>query len=665
MLITDERFYCFELDSGFEGLEGIGDTFKSEGVAAAEKQLAAMVRRVVRAEDYLSRVPYYERENAWYHRGEDDYAVSERIMTGRMISCGFEYQFPNGVIDWEHNPTDNGLKEWTWQLSRHHEWRCLAHCYRETGDEKYTEAYKKFFYSWIEQAICPESARGGDTHCWRTLEAGLRMVKIWHYTFFSFLRSPLIDDHFIATYMKSIWEHGYRLRPSTSVANWLTSELTGLAHIGILYPFLKQAEEWKQYALRRLDEEIDLQFYPDGFHYELTTGYHGVVTANYRYLLDIAGAMDEKLPEGLFKKFEVMYELFPKVVAPDLKTPALNDGGRASAEAGCKDGAKYFPHREDYRYFATRGAEGKLPDYTSAALPYSGMAAMRTDWSPKAVWFFMESAPYGRGHQHEDKLNVNMFAYGKDVLSDPGSYSYDSSEMRKFILDTRSHNCALVNGEGQRRRKTYRWVNEQIRERSNLRWNFTEAYDTVSGEYNEGFGEALMPVTHKRKVIFFKKGIADSKPFAVVIDRLSSDDGVEREFAVSYQMNVQPYTVDGCTYTADHGDGVTFSIIGAVEPKVIVAQTEPIYIGWRPKHAAGGTNPEHYPAPCLQYVRSGASARIVTVLYPSDDGRVAIKEVIAGASVDDTMITLVFDDGSVVMIDENDYPCYSDGAETF
>jgi len=665
MLIKDERFYCSELDEAFPGLEGIGDTFKNSGVAAAEKQLAGVVRRVVRADDYLAKVPYYDRENAWYHSGEDDYAVSERIMTGRMISCGFEYQFPNGIIDWEHNPTDNGLREWTWQLSRHHEWRCLAHCYRETGDEKYTEAYKKFFYSWIEQAICPENARGGDTNCWRTLEAGLRMVKIWHYTFFSFLRSPLIDDHFIATYIRSVCEHGYRLRPSTSTANWLTSELTGLAHIGILYPFLSKAAEWKEYALRRLDEEIDLQFYPDGFHYELTTGYHGVVTANYRYLLDITLAMDEKLPEGLVGKLEVMYEMFPKMVAPDLKTPALNDGGRASAEAGCTDGAKYFPHREDYKYFATRGSEGKLPGYTSAALPYSGMASMRTSWESDAVWFFMESAPFGRGHQHEDKLNVNMFAYGKNVLSDPGSYSYDSSEMRRFILDTRSHNCALVNGEGQRRRKNYRWRPEQIRERSDLRWNFTEEADTVSGEYNEGFGEELMPVTHKRKAIFFKKGLCGSHPFVLVIDRLSSDDGVAREFAVSYQMNVQPYTVEGKTYTADHGDGVSFSIIGSVEPTVLLAQTEPIYIGWRPKHAAGGTNPEHYPAPCLQYVHNGVSARNVTLLYPSDNGRVAIKEVMAGECVDDTKIVLTFDDGSVVMLDENDYPCYGDGKETF
>ena len=656
MLITDERFFCCELDESFAGLEGIGVTFKEKGLAAAEKQLGDFVRANMRADDYF-KTPYYARENAWYHKGEDDYAVADRIMTGRMISCDFEYQFPNGKVDWELNPTENGLREWTWQLSRHHEWRCLAHCYKETGDKKYVRAYVDFLMSWCEQAICPEKAPGGATQCWRTLEAGLRMIKIWHYCFFTFYKCPEVTDHVITTYMKSIWEHGYRLRPSTSAANWLTTELTGLAHIGMLYPFFKNSAEWKEYALRRLDEEIEIQFYPDGFHYELTTGYHGVVTANYRYLLDICAALGEKLPEGLFKKLEVMYDMYPKLIAPDWKTPALNDGGRAGAVIGCADGARYFPERSDYKYFASGGKEGKLPDYTSVAMPYSGMAAMRTDWSADAVWFFMESAPFGRGHQHEDKLNVNMFAYGKNVLSDPGSYSYDSSEMRKFILDTRSHNCALVDGQGQRRRKTYKWTNDMIKQRSNLKWRFTGAIDAVEGVYNEGFGEELINVTHSRKAVFFKQGVNGSQPFALVVDRLVSGDGNEHEYAVSYQMDVQPYGVIGKIFTADHGDGVTMSVIGAKAPDVVVAQKEPIYMGWRPKHGEGGVDREHYPAPCLRYIENGLSARIVTVLYPSNNANVAVKEVVASNDVADTLVKLVFTDASEVIINENDYPC--------
>ena len=662
MFITDERFFCEELDTSVKGLEGIDENYKNNGLASAEKQLADFVYANMRSDDYF-KTPYYERENAWYHKGEDDYAVCERVMKYRMISCDYEYQFEGGRIDWEFNPTPNGLKEWTWQLSRHHEWRCLAHCYKETGDRKYAKAYVDFLMSWCEQAICPEKAPGGATQCWRTLEAGLRMIKIWHYCFFTFYKCPEVTDHVIATYMKSVWEHGYRLRPSTSAANWLTTELTGLAHIGMLYPFFKNSAEWKAYALRRLDEEIDLQFYPDGFHYELTTGYHGVVTANYRYLLDICDALGEKLPDGLFGKLEGMYDMFPKLVAPDWKTPALNDGGRAGAVAGCADGARYFPDRSDYKYFASGGKEGTPPDYTSAAMPYSGMAAMRTDWSRDAVWFFMESAPFGRGHQHEDKLNVLMYAYGKDVLPDAGSYSYDSSEMRKFILDTRAHNCALVDGQGQRRRKTYRWTNDMIKQRSNLKWHFTGAIDTVEGEYNEGYGEELIKVTQTRKAVFFKEGVGGSAPFALVIDRFKSDDGLPHEYAVTYQMDIQPYTVNDGVYTADHGDGVTMSVVGSVDPDIVVAQKEPIYMGWRPRHGEGGVDREHYPAPCLRYIASGMSARVVTALCPARNGAVTVVGIVSESDPESYRITLKLSDGSAVTVNENDYPCGFDSEE--
>ena len=662
MLITDEKFFCEELDTSVKGLEGIDVTFREKGLAAAEKQLAQFVRANVRADDYF-KTPYYERENAWYHSGEDDYAVAERIMTGRVISCGYEYQFPNGKIEWSYNPTPNQYREWTWQLSRHHEWRCLAHCYKETGDPKYARAYVDFLMNWCEQAICPESASGGATECWRTLEAGLRMIKIWHYCFFTFYKTPEVTDHVITTYMKSVWEHGYRLRPSTSAANWLTTELTGLAHIGMLYPFLRKSAEWKEYALRRLEEEIEIQFYPDGFHYELTTGYHGVVTANYRYLLDICAALGEKLPDTLHQKLEVMYEMFPRLVAPDWKTPALNDGGRAGAVGGCADGAKYFPERSDYVYFASNGKEGTPPAFTSSVMPYSGMASLRTSWDKKAVWFFMDSGPFGRGHQHEDKLNVLMYAYGKDVLSDSGSYAYDRSEMRHFIIDTRSHNCALVDLCDQRRRKTYRWTNDMIKQRSNLKWSFTGAIDAIEGVYDEGFGEELIPVTQTRKCIFFKEGISGTAPFALVIDRFASGDGKPHSYDVIYQMNVQPYTLGERRYDADFGDGVTMSVIGSAEMNAVVGQKTPIYMGWRPDHSKSGTDHEHFPAPCLCFNAKGETARVVTALYPSEGKGKMIASVEASDDVASTEIVLVLDDGQRVTVNEADYAVSGDGEE--
>ena len=674
MLITDERFFCEELDLGIKGLEGIDVTFKEKGLEAAEAQFAKFIKGYLKPDMYF-RMPYYGRENAWAKQEEDDYAAAERILKGELCSVGYFTKFPDTKsVIWDSNPTANQYCEWTWQLSRHHEWRCLGRCYRETGDERYTQAFIDFVMSWCEQAVCPEKTNlwssGVANRCWRTIEAGIRMTKNWHYAIHAFYKSPLMTDHVITTIFKSIWEHGYRLRNFCTAANWLIMELSGLAHICMLYPIFVKSPDWTEYAFRRLSEEIDVQVYPDGFQYELSTGYHGTVAGNYNWVINTAKAMEYKIPKAVSKNLERTFEMYMKLCRPNGTTPNLNDGSEAGAKGACTMGVSYFPYREDFRWFATDGKEGTAPDYTSVAMPWSGMASMRTGWGKKDVWFFMESAPFGKGHQHEDKLNVLMYAYGKDVLKDMGNYAYDTSDMRRYILDTRAHNCAMVDDLDQRRRPKYRWEPSDISKRSDLKWAFTGAIDVVEGIYNEGYGESFIPVTHKRKSVFFKEGLNGSLPFALVIDRLTSDDGSEHKYSVSYQMNVEPYKVEDKTYTADFGDGVTMSVIGSVAPDVVVAQKTPVFMGWRPDHSGLGMDPvevrneqEHKPAPCLRYHAYGDKKRIVTVLYPSNNGEVAIKDIVISEDFDDTAIKLVFADGSEVILNENDYVASVDSDE--
>lgn len=574
------------------------------------------------------------------------------------MSCGYMHEFPGAEVDWESNPTYNQYKEWTWQLSRHHEWRCLGRCYRETNDERYAETFVKFLLSWCKQATCPENVSGGATNCWRTIEAGIRMTKNWHYALHAFYKSPAMTDHAICTYYKSIWEHGYRLRNFCTGANWLIMEMTGLLHIGVLYPCFNEAEAWKEYAFKRLVDEIDLQIYPDSFQYELSTGYHGVSLQNYIWSMNICKAMEVDSPKEYIDGLSRLYEMYLKLMQPDGKLPDLNDGGRTSSVAQLKNALAYFPDREDYKYIVSGGKEGTEPSFKSIALPYSGMSVMRTGWGKDDIWFFFESAPFGKGHQHEDKLNVLMFAYGKDVLPDTGNYAYDSSEMRKFVLDTRSHNCAMVDEKSQNRRAKYNWVPEAITKLSDLKWSYSDDVDVSEGVYNEGYGKEFIDVTHKRKVIFFKKGVNSSLPFALICDRLTANDNAPHKYAVSYQMTTHPYEVDKNTVTFDFGDNVTLSLIGSTQPEIISAQKEPLYMGWRKAPKTDNAEPEHYPAPCVRYVAEGVKEqRFISILYPSNNKKTAIKEIKASEDVSDTKITLIFDNGTSVTLDENDFHC--------
>ncbi|MBQ9116585.1 MAG: alginate lyase family protein [Clostridia bacterium] len=662
MFISDEKFFCEELDRSIPGLEGIDLVFRRQGIEAAEKRFAHYIRSILRPDDYL-KTPIYDWDSEWIFRGKSMLDAAEDILNGVMCSAGGAFTFPDAKIQWESNPTYNQYSEWTWQLSRHHQWRCLGYCYRENGDERYAKLFVDHLMSWCEQAICPENESGYSTKCWRTIEAGIRMRKNWNYAIHCFYRSPHVTDHVLTTFMKSVWEHGYRLSTAFTSGNWLIMEMVGLAHISILYPVFVKTAEWRELSIRKLSEELDIQIYPDGFQYELSTNYHNVIIHNYDMLLYTAHIMGTELPKEFTSKLESLFELDIKVVCPDGRYPDLNDGNRSSVKEWCEIGSRYFPDNPQIKYFATDGADGKLPEYTDIALPYSGQAYMRTGWKKDAIWFFMDAGPFGKAHQHEDKLNVLMYAYGKAVLPDSGNYAYDTSDMRRFVLSTYSHNCALIDGKGQNRRARFSWNPEMISMRSDMKWHFSDEISAVEGIYNEGFGEKFIPVTHKRRALFFKKGLKGSHPFAIIIDRYSSDYGADHEFSTSYQMTTAPYTVDGKVYTADHGNGVTMSVIGSIAPTVKLAQKTPYFIGWRKRSGADSEDFEHYPAPCLQYIKNGVSARTVTALYPSDNGQVAIADISAGEKINDTDITLTFADGSVITLNENDYPCSLDSAE--
>ena len=663
MFISDEKFFCEELDTSIPELANIGETFKVKGLEAAEKQLVDYVRATLRPDKYF-RIPYYGRENAWARNDEDDLTVANRVINGELMSVGFLHKFEGGKIDWMLNPTYNGYREWPWQLSRHHEFRCLGKVYRDTGDEKYAKCFVDMLMSWCEQAICPNDTSAYRSVCWRTIEAGIRMTKNWHYALHAFYKSPYMTDHVMTTYMKSIWEHGHMLRNFYTSTNFLYMEMAGLAHIGMIYKWLKNADEWQAFAFDMLLKETSVQVYPDGFQNELTTNYHGVVIENISWVLNTALALEVDVSRDLFIAEGKLFDIYYKLCQPNRRIPDLNDGNRRNVIGELRHALKYAPEREDFKYIVSDGAEGTPPDFTSVALPYSGMATMRNNWKKDGVWFFMESAPFGTfAHQHEDKLNVLMFAYGKDVLRDPGNYAYDFSEMHKFVKDTRSHNCAMVDDQSQCRRARYKWNPEDINKKANLRWNFTDTYDTTEGYYDEGYGREFIDVTHKRKAIFFKNGLEGTLPFSVIIDRLISNDGQEHKFAVSYQTDVQPYKLYGKTYTADFGDGITFSIIGSEMPEAVVAQKSPYWMGWRPIHSP--VEHEHAPAPCLRYPCVGKEQRLITVLYPSNNGEVAIKAVECKNDVNDTVFTLTLADGRKLTLDEKDFPVDENAPEKF
>ena len=76
---------------------------------------------------------------------------------------------------------------------------------------------------------------------------------------------------------------------------------------------------------------------------------------------------------------------------------------------------------------------------------------MRSGWSKDDRYLLLDAGPFGYGHQHEDKLNFVIYAYGSVLVLDPGNYPYDNSVWRKYITSSYAHNVLHIDGKEQHR----------------------------------------------------------------------------------------------------------------------------------------------------------------------------------------------------------------------
>ena len=111
---------------------------------------------------------------------------------------------------------------------------------------------------------------------------------------------------------------------------------------------------------------------------------------------------------------------------------------------------------------------------------------MRTDWTRDAVWCLLEAAPFGFGHQHEDKLEVLFQAYGSSFLTEAGTNAYDDSPLHRYSLSSFGHNTVLVDGCGQNRRARYSRKDLRTDVSAGMYWRSNDIFDAAQGVYNRG-----------------------------------------------------------------------------------------------------------------------------------------------------------------------------------
>ena len=645
-----EDFFAKHVDTSIPELAGIPALMEKGDVKAAEKVFADYVRATMQTDKII---------DEWLARKYSPVALSnltsraKMVMDYTLVSCRVPHHFADHKVDWLINPTPDKYKEWTRQLNRFDSVMPLGEYYVATHDEAAVPVWMDLVESWLEQSPVPDQKVGSHaTDNWRTIDASCRIGN-WNRLFPAFLGSPQLTDDFITRYCISVWEHGWRLRAHTTQGNWLLGELDALMQISTFHPYLKDAKEWGPYSRRRRNEEVLNQFYPDGFHYELTTAYHGAVTLGSIALQKFYLKFGPEPSSNLTQRIERMFDVYVRICRPNRTTPSINDGETAPVMQWCGYGAGLFPEREDFKWLASGGRVGKMPDFLSYAFPYAGAIIFRNSWDRDGIWAYMDASPYGRGHQHEDKLNFLLDAYGRVMLTEGGNYIYDDSPMRKYALSTRSHNTIRIDGLDQSQWRTYRWRNEDINKKAEYEFETTPGRDRARAAFKAGYGHQGLKATHDRTALFLKD-VEGLTPFFVIVDRVAAPDENKHKFEIIWHCEESDLSITNSTFTADFGKGVgLFSATSASDATITdrKGQKKPYLQGWKPLWIVKPHEDTPIPTPVVEGTFTGAR-RIVTVLYPFRDGKCPLAGVRASDDPEATDFTLILANGTERKLDE-------------
>jgi hypothetical protein len=369
----------------------------------------------------------------------------------------------DGPIDWLRQPGDD--PEFAYAFNRMPFWVCMGQAYAMTGDEKYAKAFAGQLVHWVD------TVRRDDSACqkaWRTIEAGFRM-DYWGKAMCYFEGSPHITEEVMDKFAASMTDHAEYIMDNWNsynlMSNWGVIANRGLFFAGCLLPETERTAEYRREALRRLDAERRIQVYADGVQWEQSPMYHNEV---FRCLLEVVLLAHQKgiaLPDGMEESVRRMAMVDLAWQKPNGSEPMMGDSDDIDqrdiltlAAAVFRDGvlkSAGYPTM-DFDSLWMVGAQAAeeydtmpavCPEKTDFALHDSGNYIFRDRWGADGAWVRFHCGMLGAGHGHADQLHIDVSAFGEDVLTDSGRYTYVYGPVRREFKDPTAHNTTTVDGE--------------------------------------------------------------------------------------------------------------------------------------------------------------------------------------------------------------------------
>jgi len=527
-------------------------------------------------------------------------------------------------VDWLHNPTPDPMARWTRDLHRHRWLAVLAGAYERTGDEEYAKTFVNLMADWISSNPAPVRKDEANV-AWTLMGVGMRAA-IWPAAFAAFHRSRAFTDEAKLNMLRSVYDHAQFLCTFKTRLNHVLRESNGLACLGIYFSEFRQANHWLCTAIDRMEEELRSHVNEDGTSVEMSIGYQWLVTDEFDATRALLREHGVNMPGADLDIWVTkLYAALAYVLRPDGTWPRLDDGfmeedhvqrTKLAAAGGTLD-------RPDFAYIATNGRRGRKPDNTSCAFANAGLYIMRSDWADDARYLLFDAGQFSGYHGHEDKLSIEVHAYGQPFLIDPGCYTYNNVDpFRAYFISSRAHNTAMVAGLSQVRRWECGNLDPARTTDQQGIWASSANFDYAQGTYSDGYGAYAFQrppgarinrdVNHTRRVLFVKPD------YWLIIDELQSMAGVhEYELIFNTSPEVEVLSADSRrTCLAGKHNQARLYLVNActlkIQSKTVIGSENPTQ-GWY----ADGWNGHKVASPTLiRRIGPAESALVATLLYP-------------------------------------------------
>ena len=322
--------------------------------------------------------------------------------------------------------------------------------------------------------------------------------------------SNRIDPEFHLDFLVSIQQQiSHLCKNLTPARNHRTLELYAIFLAAVVFPELKGAKEWLEFAIEELLKNMRADFLADGVHCELSTDYHHIVLRNLLGIKRLAVLNQIQLPGDMDQIIKQALVFSVYVHKPDGFIPAISDGDTGDFRELLQLGYEFYGDNA-MLFVATNGQKGEPPIQRSKFFLDSGYCLLRSAWAEHenyqdARYMFFDCGPLGAGnHGHLDLLNIEVAAYGRSLIVDPGRYTYDESgaiNWRVLFRGTGYHNTVQVDGKNQTRYEPH--IRKYKIQGSEPARELKAAVSLPNFDYLHGLAASQeYPVIHERKILF-------------------------------------------------------------------------------------------------------------------------------------------------------------------